>query len=79
MRKKEAQSSIKTNYENVSEKYANAPDHDNYPYFIPDINPYADADALVRVNEVSKLCYLKFLIACCKLVKVLKINLLNFW
>ena len=42
----EAQPSIKRNYANVSEKYANVPDQDSNPYVVPDVNPYVDPDVL---------------------------------
>ena len=42
----DAQSSIKSNYENVSGKYAKVPDQDNNPYLIPEINPCVDSDVL---------------------------------
>jgi len=44
--KMEPQQSIKSNYENVSGKYANVPDQENNPYLIPDVNPYVDPDTL---------------------------------
>ena len=42
----DAQSSIKSNYENMSGKYANVPDQDNNPYLIPEVNPYDNSDVL---------------------------------
>ena len=40
----DAQSSIKSNCENVSGKYAKVPDQDNNPYLIPEVNPYVEPD-----------------------------------